>query len=245
MNRKLHLVFAFSLLFIFLCSSNVLGNQIPIFDLPADPIFSSTRIVANKVSKVDANEYHMNFVESNSSGTYPADFNLDLIISATGSDWNANSIQRNIIAPAESGKTFNYSSAFLKEDGQYKAWHSATSNWLIAGTELYYSTSTDGINYTGHGKVLENSIPYEYDSRNINSPDILAVDDTYHLYYTASVGTQTSYPNWKDQRSIAYATSSDGISWTKQGVVIDSGLAGDFDSYNINRTQVLFNGSYF
>jgi hypothetical protein len=200
-----------------------------------DPLLTSYTVVPNSIFKLSNDEYHMLFVEQRASGDYPADFNADLLISTDGLTWDTSSIHRNVISNQQSGHTFNYYVAVIKEGDVYKAWHSATSDWNIAGTELYYSTAPDGIQYSGHGKVLNNGPYPEYDSRNINHPVIVFDGTIYHLYYSAYPGHQSGPPDRSYHWTIAYATSSDGINWTKHGVVIDPGWS----------PMVVFDGTKF
>ena len=232
-----------------ICDTVNAENDVPIFTpYPDNPLLVSKTIVAKKIFK-EGNEYRMHFIETNSSGTYPADFNSDLIISNDGLDWNPNAIIENVISPTQSGKTFNYYVAEIKESDTYKAWHSATSNSNIAGTELYYSTSPDGLNFYPSGgaprKVLPNGTYPEYDSRNINEPYVVHDGTKYHLYYSAYPGDQTSPPNRDFHTTIAYAWSEDGIVWTKHDVVIDIGTEGSFDSDHVYGPVVIYDGAKF
>jgi len=175
----------------------------------------------NRVFKVADNEYHAFFKEQIPGGGYPKDFDLDLMISSDGINWDLTSIHRNVISQEQSGHIFNCYAAVIKQGDTYKVWHSATSDWNIAGTKLYYSTSKDGIHYTGHGKVLDNEPYPEYDSRNINAPWVVFDGSKYYLYYVAFPGRQSGPPDRNYHRTIACATSTDGIHWEKHGVVID------------------------
>jgi PGF-CTERM protein len=200
--------------------------SVPIFVPHSNnPLLTSHAVPRNSVFKLSDDEYHMFFVEQRSSEDYPADFNADLLISTDGLNWDVSSIHRNVVSSQQSGHTFNYYVGTIKEGDEYKAWHSATSDWNIAGTKLYYSTSKDGIHYSGHGMVLDNEPYSEYDSRNINYPWIVFDGNTYHLYYGAYPGHQSGSPDRSYHWTIAYATSSDGIHWKKHGVVIDPGMS--------------------
>jgi hypothetical protein len=222
------------------------AEVIPDFTPDANnPLFSSHSVAPRKVQIFGENEYRLYFVERNSSGTYPADFNTDLIVSQDGINWNLNSINRNIISSNQSGRTFNYFVTEHKENSTYKIWHTATSDWNIAGTKLYYSTSTDGLNYDGQGLVLDNEPYPQYDSRNVDQPHILYDGSTYHLYYSAYPGYQTGPPNYSFGYSIAYATSSDGVNWTKYGVVLEAGEDGAFDSKHAQAPVVIYDGTKF
>jgi len=200
--------------------------SVPVFVPYSDnPLLTSHAVPPESIFKLSDDEYHMFFVEQRSSKDYPADFDADLLISTDGLTWDVSSIHRNVISSQQSGHTFNYYVGVTKDGGEYKAWHSATSDWNIAGTKLYYSTSRDAIHYSGYGMVLDNDPFPEYDSRNINYPWIVFDGNTYHLYYGAYPGHQSGSPDRSDHWTIAYAASSDGINWEKHGVAIDPGMS--------------------
>ncbi|MDY6989612.1 MAG: PKD domain-containing protein [Thermodesulfobacteriota bacterium] len=168
-----------------------------------------------QVVKVDYYEYRLFFSQGGWKPIY-------VTTSSDGINWSGTSSR--VLGKEQTGKNFNgYAPFELKEDGVYKVWLSATNDSNIAGTKLYYCASNDGINYTGHGVVLDNGPYPEYDSRNIKFPWIVKVDDTYYLYYCAFPGHQSGPPNNAFNQTIACATSFDGVNWTKQGVVVDSG----------------------
>jgi predicted GH43/DUF377 family glycosyl hydrolase len=74
-------------------------------------------------------------------------------------------------------------------------------------------------------------------SNHVNDPSVVAVGGTYYLYYTdAATGI--------DDR-IHLATSSDGVTFTKQGLVIDVGGAGSWDDFKVGRPAVLHIGATF
>ena len=200
--------------------------SVPVFvPYSNNPLLTSHVVSPESIFKLSDDEYHMFFVEQRSSKDYPADFDADLLISTDGLTWDVSSIHRNVISSQQSGHTFNYYVCVIKEGDEYKAWHSATSDWNIAGTKLYYSTSRDAIHYSGYGMVLDNDPFPEYDSRNINYPWIVFDGNTYHLYYGAYPGHQSGSPDRSDHWTIAYAASSDGINWEKHGVAIDPGMS--------------------
>jgi predicted GH43/DUF377 family glycosyl hydrolase len=75
-----------------------------------------------------------------------------------------------------------------------------------------YATSLDGITWTKHaGPVLDHGPAGSPDSFAASDPSVLKDGETYKLWYT---GDDSS------KRRIAYATSPDGITWTKGGKVI-------------------------
>ena len=208
-----------------------------------NPLLASNSICAQQI-RYEGNQYRMNFLELNVAGTSIVDPYLDLMISNDGLLWGG-PVYRNIIGGTQSGKAYNYWGTEIKDGSTHRMWHSATSESNIAGTKLYYSISSNGITYTGQGLVLDNGPYPDYDSRNINWPYVLYAGGQYHLYYAAFPGFQTGVSNPSFRYMIAYATSPNGINWTKQGIVISTGPSGSFDSQRVTSPIVIYDGIRF
>jgi len=221
----------------------VVAGSIPVFTPYAgNPLLSTHTVAPRRVFK-EGNEYRMFFQELRSDGTYPADFDLDLMTSTDGITWGT--VYRNVVSGSKTGHTFNYSASELKEGDTYSLWHGATSDWNIAGMRLYYSSSQDGISYDFQGEVLAPE-PYPgYDSRGIYSPFVLFANGTYYLYYQAMTGHETGPPPSDPDYAIACATSPDGLTWTKHGVVLSEGPEGSFDSWVVGWPVVIYDEQQF
>jgi hypothetical protein len=203
------------LLVLFLLTNLSLAADPPLFKpYSANPLLTGTK-APYSVFKVAPDEYRLQYLQMNSSGTYPKDFSIDLMQSSNGTFWNLST--ENIYAVT--GKTFNYSAAELKENGIYKSWISATNNVNIAYTQLFYAeTESDDLTdttYKSQGVVLTNDKPY--DSRNISYPYVIKVGNMYYLYYEA-ISTIMTY-------RIGIATSTDGITWDKVKAIEELGHA--------------------
>ena len=101
-------------------------------------------------------------------------------------------------------------SAVVFEGGTYHMWYGAGSDdyWLSGG--IGYATSTDGLNWTKHPSlVFERGVGWE--NGGILDPNIIFDGTTFHMWY---VGVQTAGTVILDI-SVGYATSEDGISWTR------------------------------
>jgi predicted GH43/DUF377 family glycosyl hydrolase len=79
---------------------------------------------------------------------------------------------------------------------------------------IYKLRSTDGVQWTvdnGGRPVLEPGGRNDFDSLGVETPMVLKVDSTYHMYYSA-------YPHGKIPLvTLAHAVSSDGVRWEKRG----------------------------
>jgi basic membrane protein A len=95
----------------------------------------------------------------------------------------------------------------LKEDTTYKMWYEGQGE--DGRRNLGYATSSDGIVWTKYGTdpVLQAG-PESYDQGAAAHGTVLHEESTYRLWYHA-IGDQGAI--------IAYATSPDGLTWTKQG----------------------------
>jgi predicted GH43/DUF377 family glycosyl hydrolase len=90
--------------------------------------------------------------------------------------------------------------SILFEYGTYRMWFSWRPKESIAFTE-----SSDGFHWSPPQIVLSPSTTFEWETR-VNRPCILFHANQYHMWYTGQS---------QKRSSIGYATSPDGISWTK------------------------------
>jgi len=134
---------------------------------------------------------------------------------------------------------FHLSNPFvLFEDGIYKMWYSGTN---APNARIGYATSPDGITWTKYedNPVLDLGAPGEWDNLQVTDPFVLFEDGTYKMWYTGR--GDTSY------HRIGYATSPDGITWTKyeDNPVLDLGAPGEWDDLLVGDPFVLFeDGTY-
>jgi hypothetical protein len=108
-----------------------------------------------------------------------------------------------------------YDVAVLRENGKYRMWFSWTSKRSIALVE-----STDGIHW-GDPVVVFSPLEGSTWEGSVNRPTIVKRPDGYHMWYSGLT--------WDDVTSgrawIGYATSPDGIHWTRASK--DPVLSGD------------------
>ena len=105
-------------------------------------------------------------------------------------------------------------------DGVYRMWYLG-----VDGSNDYrimYATSWDGYNWEKQGVVL----PYGFsgtgaDSRRVTSPCVIDEGTQYRMYYTGVNGA--------DKRVILMAVSSDGLTWTYDGLAVNRGGVGEND----------------
>ncbi len=96
----------------------------------------------------------------------------------------------------------------MKDEGIYKMWYSGgdgTGGHRCTG----YATSVDGVNWTKHDEPILEQTPDSWDSWAAHWCSVIKDGTTYKMWYS---GATDFYSH-----RIGYATSDDGISWTKHG----------------------------
>ncbi len=130
---------------------------------------------------------------------------------------------------------------------KYKMWYAAFDD----NKDTYrigYATSPDGINWTKHkgNPVINvgNIETHEWDAASVADPMVIKEDGVYRMWYSGAgdVPEEKTWHIW-----VGYATSEDGINWTKykDNPVLDVGKADSFEDRGVGQPSVVFNGSEY
>jgi uncharacterized repeat protein (TIGR02543 family) len=118
--------------------------------------------------------------------------------------------------------------------------------YQIEGPDPYsarikYATSLDGLSWVQYGTVLDTGGVGSWDSLAATSPSVLYDGTTFKMWYA---GYGNAFPVYG---SVGYATSSDGIHWTKYAgnPVLVRGRNGGWDDFNIGYDTVFHNGTHY
>lgn len=172
---------------------------------------------------------------------------MNLYRSTDGISWSLQASQ--IIASGLTGLWLNYYADIVKlPNGEYRAYYNATGDGCVAFTNIYLATSKDLVHWTNVGLMIEVGAPGEFDSRNMNAPSIVDDGTTFHLYYDAhatSGGDQCADGPNKWATGIGYATSADGLTWSKRGELITLGRLGDVGQTNVGSPLVTYAAGSF
>lgn len=118
----------------------------------------------------------------------------------------------------------------IKDGSTYKMWVSYRTTNKIA-----YSTSTNGVAWSTPVNCLSQISASE---SNVKSPCVLKIGSTYHMWYVAqALGNATQWVN--------YATSSDGITWTRITDRCVDIVGATWESAAVGPPCVLWNGSTY
>jgi len=118
----------------------------------------------------------------------------------------------------------------------YRMWYSASDGSTY---RILSASSNDGIAWTKQGLVLDVGGPGTVDDLLVWDPAVLLTGGTYYMWYT---GQSTADP---PRAKILFATSPDGLTWSKQGVVLSPGSAGTLDQDYVANPAVRAVGSVF
>ena len=122
-------------------------------------------------------------------------------------------------------------------------WYQGISPIAYLNGAIGLATSPDGITWT---KFPGNPIlkPTEVDQKYISSPFVVRLNSTYRMWYTAKSATD---PDSSQITRILYASSYDGIHWTKllSPALTPSTNSTAWDSLSVFSPTVIFDGSNF
>jgi len=111
--------------------------------------------------------------------------------------------------------------------------------WYALNDEIYYATSIDGVAWTKYGKVLSKGASGSWEQTVIRPQTVIYDGSIYKMWYEGSGAIA--------QLKIGYATSSDGITWTKYSgnPVLIPGGDGGWDDWSVSDASVITDGSAF
>lgn len=127
--------------------------------------------------------------------------------------------------------------AVLKEESSYKMWYSGADG--SAPSRIGLATSVNGTTWT---KAAANPVlsPSEWwETKGIRAGSIIFENSLYKMWYSGRDSNGIS--------RIGYATSPDGVAWTKYGgnPVVSNGNAGSWENAGVSEPTVIKDGSTY
>jgi len=106
----------------------------------------------------------------------------------------------------------------IHDENIYKMWYSSNSGrWNLRGPDKFrirYATSSSGLTWNRNGKWILKGTPGKWDGGGISRGfTVLKINNTYKMWFSGVNEEPMGTPQEKWQ--IGYATSQDGINWTK------------------------------
>ena len=134
-------------------------------------------------------------------------------------------------------------------DGLYRMWYRGTNDLhTYMGGAFGYATSPDGLQWTPYAAnpVLTVGAADAWDGAMLWSASVLAEADGYKMWYSAYNAIWDG-KSWTYYGRIGYATSQDGVSWTKYAgnPVLELGPAGAWDDRTVYYPNVIRTGGTY
>jgi hypothetical protein len=186
-------------------------------DIGPNPDYYDLHIISPRIL-IENGTYKMWY--SSSEGVH---YHIAYATSADGISWTKHGMVLDIGNPGEPDDTHVAYHWILKEGSLYKMWYSGLDEYTPYGGiyRIFYATSADGLSWTKHGVVVDADSPGGPGYPLTNRPCLLNENGTYKMWYSGL--------DEAGIRRILYATSPDGVSWTKHGIVFDAGPPGGLE----------------
>lgn len=151
-----------------------------------------------------------------------ADNMLTTVGYATSTDGITWTKQGPVMSPSASWEGNEVSpNAIILENGTYRLYYHAGGSQLV-NRRIGTATSTDGMTWTKNANpILDLGATGAFDDNQVAEPRVVKVGTTYRMYYTGRHAAD-------NLTSLGYATSSDGVTFTKQGQLLDANRWGNF-----------------
>lgn len=198
-----------------------------------NPDYNEVHVISPRIL-IENGTYKMWY--SSSDGLH---YHIAYATSADGISWTKHGMVLDIGNPGEPDDTHVAYHWIVKEGSLYKMWYSGLDEYTPDGGiyRIFYATSADGLSWTKHGVVVDADPPGGAGYPLTNRPCVLNENGTYKMWYS---GLDQS-----GIRRILYATSPDGLSWTKHGVVFDVGPPGSLEETGVTTPFVVRQGGRY
>ena len=137
---------------------------------------------------------------------------------------------------------------FVRKEGDiWKMWYNGQN---ASYTRIGYATSNDGISWTKYASnpVMGVGTAGSWDDEGVFNPQIIFDGSVYHMWYGGWDGTLRASPPWIGNGRWGYATSNDGINWTKAdsiNPVLGLGNPGEWDADGLYGSSIMYIDSLF
>ena len=174
----------------------------------------------------DGKIYHMWY-----SGFNGKNIKIFYATSKDGKRWIKHDIVINTYINNKNNNYHIYEPSVIYNGKNFKMWYTRRDG--ISG-RIYYTTSEDGINWKNHSIAIPLGNEGESDSIAVFNPNVIYDGNVYKMWY---IGFDGCY------KQLHYATSIDGVTWKKHGIILL--LNNDNKSGDINILNIIFNNNIY
>lgn len=153
---------------------------------------------------------------------------------ATSPDGRTWSKHGAVLSPTGSNESLVAYASVVKTAAAYWMFYGGSTGGGSPTYQIFVATSPDGIGWNRQGLAVGLGSFGSSDAYGALYPSALFVNGTFMLFYT---GLASLSP--PGNAAILLAVSTDGLHWTKEGVVLAAGAAGSLDAYDAGVASVV------
>ena len=161
----------------------------------------------------------------------------DVTLGPSGMEWFRQGMVLDVGPIPSTFESSGWPSVVKGTDGTYRMWYTGSQAAVpVSNRYIRYATSVDGKNWDRMGIVIGPNATLE---DRVYAPTVIEDGGIFKMWY---VGDDRD-PPWGS--NIFYATSPDGYSWTRQGLVLPKGFEGTYDNVGVSFPVVLKDGATY
>ncbi len=161
----------------------------------------------------------------------------DVTLGPIGMKWFRQGMVLDVGPNSSTYESSGWPSVVKGSDGIYRMWYTGTQAAVpVPNRYIRYATSVDGKNWNRMGIVIGPNATLE---DRVYAPTVIEDGGIYKMWY---VGDDRDFP-WGSY--IFYATSPDGYTWTRQGLVLPKAFEGTYDYVGVSFPAVLKDGGTY
>ena len=162
---------------------------------------------------------------------------IHLAVSQDGEKWT----RRGVVVSNDEANHVNDPSV-VRVGGTYYMFY--TRAVVEVTDDIAMATSPDGVHWNKLGPVLKPGAAGEWDSLCVGRPSVLFEDNVFKMWYDGRKDLPLNAPgnvpkSATSSRCVGYASSPDGVHWTKHTHPVYAGNAGGVDVKKINGVYVM------
>lgn len=160
----------------------------------------------------------------------------DASLGTSGSEWFRQGVVVDSGPPGSGFWKVLYPTVLRTSNGLFHMWFTAREAAPSIMERIHYATSTDGKNWNRYGVVIGENATQE---DRVYAPTVIEDSGMFKMWYVAD-DLDPPYG-----ARIFYATSPDGLTWTRQGMVMNVGFEGTYDTRGLNFPWVMKEASTY
>jgi predicted GH43/DUF377 family glycosyl hydrolase len=161
----------------------------------------------------------------------------DVSLGPSGMNWFRHGMVLDVGPIPSTYESSGWPSVVKGSDGIYRMWYTGAQSAVpVSNRYIRYATSVDGKNWDRMGIVIGPNATLE---DRVYAATVIEDGGMYKMWY---VGDERDSP-WGS--SIFYATSPDGYTWTRRGLVLPKAFEGTYDNVGVSFPAVLRDGGIY